>query len=258
VRLSTLSSTLPGSVLLGLRSGMLIGIILLLTVAGTFMVMSQADIFLQQVSLDALIIALGSLVDNAIVVTERMLVGVQRGSSVELPASDTVSTSIWSMLGGTLFAIFALAPIWLSPDSTDEFCLSLLQVVGISIILSWLLAITATPEIGSIMIKSSHQLEDPYDKFLFRAYRKFLETCLHFRFVTVIVVLGLFLFSIFVIMNNVSSFVGRGSLRFMLTHSQPDSNNAFSELLVEVRDNGDTQAILHETQRIIDKEMPGV
>ncbi len=292
-------------VFMGLRSGLLIGIILLLTVAGTFMVMKQEGIFLQQVSLAALIIALGSLVDNAIVVTEGMLVGVQRGSSVEDSASVTISSSIWSMLGGTIIAILAFAPIGLSPDSTGEYCRSLLQVVAISMIISWLLAITATPAIGSIMIKSSLQEKDPYDKFLFRAYRKFLETCLHFRFVTVTVVLGLFLFSIFVMMHidktffpsstamyfvadlwqregtsinaqyditeklaarlrerpdvkNVSSFVGRGSLRFMLTYSPPDSNNAFSELLVEVRDNGDTHAILRETQRIIDEEMPGV
>ena len=183
-------------IFMGLRSGLLIGIVLLLTVAGTLMIMNYSGIFLQQVSLAALIIALGSLVDNAIVVAEGMLVGVQRGQSTEDAASETVTGSVWAMLGGTFIAVLAFAPIGLSPDSTGEYCRSLLQVVGISMMLSWLLAITATPAIGTLMLKPSRQEGDPYDKFLFRAYRAFLEVCLRYRFITVVAVLGLFAFSV--------------------------------------------------------------
>ncbi len=294
-------------VFMGMRSGLMIGIVLLLTVAATLIVMNQQGIFLQQVSLAAMIIALGSLVDNAIVVTEGMLIGIQRGQSSEDAASDTVSGSIWAMLGGTFIAVLAFAPIGLSPDNTGEFCRSLLQVVGISMMLSWLFAITATPVIGNIMLKPSGESGgDPYNSFLFRAYRAFLEGCLRRRFLTIAVVVIMFAFSLVTLVvsiekvffpsstamyfvadlwqregtsinvqrdmteklaerlqkrpdvKNVTSTIGGGNLRFMLTYSPPDSDNSFSELLVEVNEGGDPQAILRETQRIIDEEMPGV
>ncbi|MDY6399652.1 MAG: efflux RND transporter permease subunit [Synergistales bacterium] len=294
-------------VFMGMRSGLMIGIVLLLTVAATLIVMNQQGIFLQQVSLAAMIIALGSLVDNAIVVTEGMLIGIQRGQSSEDAASETVSGSIWAMLGGTFIAVLAFAPIGLSPDNTGEFCRSLLQVVGISMMLSWLFAITATPVIGNIMLKPSGQSGgDPYNSFLFRAYRAFLEGCLRRRFLTIAVVVIMFAFSLVTLVvsiekvffpsstamyfvadlwqregtsinvqrdmteklaerlqkrpdvKNVTSTIGGGNLRFMLTYSPPDSDNSFSELLVEVKEGGDPQEILRETQRIIDEEMPGV
>lgn len=292
-------------VFMGMRSGFMIGIVLLLTVAGTLMIMNQQGIFLQQVSLAAMIIALGSLVDNVIVVAEGMLVGVQRGQSTEDAASETVTGSMWAMLGGTVIAVLAFAPIGLSPDNTGEYCKSLLQVVGISMILSWVLAITATPVLGSLMLKPSRQEGDPYDKFLFRAYRTFLEGCLRYRLITMFVVLGMFVFSLFALsmvekvffppstamyfvadlwqregtsinsqremterlaeilekrpdVKNITSFIGSGSLRFMLTYSPPDSDSAFSELLIEVKEGGDPKSVLLETQRIINEEMPGV
>ena len=294
-------------VFMGMRSGLMIGIVLLLTVAATLIVMNQQGIFLQQVSLAAMIIALGSLVDNAIVVTEGILVGVQSGQSAEDAASDTVSGSIWSMLGGTVIAVIAFAPIGLSPDSTGEFCRSLLQVVGISMMLSWLLAVTATPVLGNVMLKPPKQSgADPYNSFLFRAYRAFLEGCLHHRMMTIVVVVIMFAFSLITLITavekvffpsstamyfvadlwqregtsiniqrdmteqlaerlrkrpdikNVTSTIGSGNLRFMLTYSPPDGDNAFSELLVEVKPGGDPQEILRETQRVIDEEMPGV
>ena len=293
-------------VFMGMRSGFMIGIVLLLTVAATLIVMNQQGIFLQQVSLAAMIIALGSLVDNAIVVAEGMLIGVQNGQSAEDAASDTVSGSVWAMLGGTVIAVLAFAPIGLSPDNTGEYCRSLLQVVGISMMLSWLLAITATPVIGNLMLKPAKQAGDPYNSLLFRAYRKFLEGCLHRRLMTIAVVAIMFAFSLITLMTsvekvffpsstamyfvadlwqregtsinvqrdmteklaerlrkrpdikNITSTIGSGNLRFMLTNSPPDSDNAFSELLVEVKEGGDPKAILSETQRIINDEMPGV
>ena len=179
-------------VFMGLRSGLIIGLVLLLTVAGTFAVMNQAGIYLQVVSLAALIIALGSLVDNAIVVTEGMLVGVERGLSVEDAASGSVNSTIWAMLGGTVIAVLAFAPIGLSKDMTGEFCRSLFQVVGISMMLSWVAALTVTPVLGKLMLKPVKQEGDPYDRCLFRSYRAFLEGCLRHRFVTLAVTLALF------------------------------------------------------------------
>lgn len=193
-------------VFMGLRSGLIIGTVLMLTVAGTFVVMNYAGIFLQIVSLSSLIIALGSLVDNAIVVSEGMLVGVERGMRVEDAASDAVEGSQWAMLGGTLIAVLAFAPIGLSKDKTGEFCGSLLQVVGISMMLSWVGALTVTPVLGQLMLRPGRQAGNPYDKPLFRAYRALLEGCLRHRLLTLIVTAALFACSVMVLKDMDESF----------------------------------------------------
>lgn len=193
-------------IFMGLRSGLIIGIVLLLTVAGTFAVMNCAGIFLQIVSLAALIIALGSLVDNAIVVSEGMLVGVERGMAVEDAASDAVESSQWAMLGGTLIAVLAFAPIGLSKDMTGEFCGSLLHVVGISMALSWVAALTVTPVLGQLMLRPGKREGDPYDRLLFRAYRALLEGCLRRRALTLAVTAALFALSVVLLANMDQSF----------------------------------------------------
>ena len=293
-------------VFMGLRSGLIIGMVLLLVIAGTFAVMNQAGIFLQIVSLAALIIALGSLVDNAIVVTEGMLVGVERGMAAEDAASETVRGSTWAMLGGTFIAILAFAPIGFSTHMSGEFCRSLFQVVGISMMLSWVAAITVTPVLGQLMLKKPKKQDtDPYDRPLFRAYRAFLEACLRHRLVTLGVTLSVFGVAVWQFMGleqsffpdsntvyfmadlwgpqgttlkeqervtaqvenflreqpevkNISSFIGGGALRFMLTYSPPDPNNAFSQLVVEVRDPGETRPVLLRTQEYIENRLPTV
>ncbi|MBQ7068476.1 MAG: efflux RND transporter permease subunit, partial [Synergistaceae bacterium] len=107
-------------IFMGLRSGLIIGLVLLITVAGTFIIMNQFAITLQIVSLAALIIALGSLVDNGIVVAEGMLVGTERGMTIEDAASESVNGSIWAMLGGTFIAVLAFAPVGLSEVQAGE------------------------------------------------------------------------------------------------------------------------------------------
>lgn len=185
-------------VFMGLRSGIIIGLVLLLTIAGTFSIMNYTGIFFQVVSLGTLIIALGSLVDNAIVVAEGMLVGVERGMTIEEAASDSVEGAKWAMLGGTLISIMAFAPIGLSADMTGEFCRSLLQVDGISMMLSWFAALIVTPVLGKLMLKVKKQEGDPYDKFLFRAYRAILEACLRHRALTILITLAMFAGSVYV------------------------------------------------------------
>lgn len=184
-------------IFMGMRTGVTIGIVLVLTIAATFMVMNYFGIFLQIVSLGALILALGSLVDNAIVVSEGMLVGVERGLEPEEAASQTVEASKWAMLGGTFIAVVAFAPIGLSTDSTGEYCRSLLQVVGISMMISWALALTATPVFGKILLRPGKSDDDPYHRPLFCAYRALLEGCLHHRLLTVGLTAALFAASLY-------------------------------------------------------------
>ena len=132
-------------VFMGLRSGLLIGLILLITVLGTFIFMQQMQIELQRISLGALIIALGILVDNAIVVVEGILIGMQRRLSLRDAASLIVRQTQWPLLGATVIAVVAFAPIGLSSDATGEFAGSLFWVLLISLLLSWFTAIGLTP-----------------------------------------------------------------------------------------------------------------
>ena len=193
-------------VFMGLRSGLIIGLVLLITVAGTFIIMNQMGITLQIVSLAALIIALGSLVDNGIVVAEGMLVGTERGMSIEDAASDSVNGSIWAMLGGTFIAVLAFVPAGLSATQTGEYLQSLFQVVAISMMLSWFAALIAAPALGKVMLKPSKQEGDPYGGFLFRAYRAFLELCLRNRFTVLAVIIAVFVFSMMVFWEKPTSF----------------------------------------------------
>lgn len=183
-------------VFMGVRSGILIGLILLLTILGTFIVMDYFKINLQRISLGGLIIALGMLVDNAIVVTEGVLIGMQRGMSKLQAASAVVKQTKWPLLGATVIAITAFAPIGLSPDSVGEFVGSLFQVLLISLLLSWLTAITLTPFFCDLFFKettkteASEELNDPYKGFIFSGYKWLLDKAMHYRWMTVVFLLG--------------------------------------------------------------------
>ncbi|GAB3289098.1 efflux RND transporter permease subunit VmeI [Pseudidiomarina andamanensis] len=184
---------------MGLRSGVLIGGVLLITVLGSFIFMYLMDIQLQRVSLGALIIALGMLVDNAIVIAEGMLVGVRRGLSRIQAASDVVQQNIWPLLGATAIAVIAFAPIGLSRDASGEYANSLFWVLFISLLLSWFTAITLTPFLGNILFRKDararsarEQPEDDdhvYNHWVFRGYRVMLHRFLAWRKTTIAVML---------------------------------------------------------------------
>ncbi|MDF4347857.1 efflux RND transporter permease subunit VmeI [Vibrio parahaemolyticus] len=183
---------------MGLRSGLLIGLILLLTVLGTFIFMKYLAIDLQRISLGALVIALGMLVDNAIVVVEGILIGTQKGRTRLQAATDIVTQTKWPLLGATVIAVTAFAPIGLSEDSTGEYCGTLFTVLLISLMLSWFTAISLTPFFADIFFKGQiikqgeGEENDPYNGIIFVAYKKFLEFCMRRAWLTVVVlVVGL-------------------------------------------------------------------
>ena len=124
---------------MGVRSGMLIGFVLLLTIAGTFIFLSPMQVALERISLGALIIALGMLVDNAIVVVDGVLVRLEKGEDAKHAAIEVVKQTAIPLLGATIIAILAFAAIGTSDDNTGEFCRSLYQVVLVSLLLIKLL-----------------------------------------------------------------------------------------------------------------------
>ncbi|MFD2165891.1 efflux RND transporter permease subunit [Thalassotalea euphylliae] len=193
-------------VFMGFKSGVLIGLILFLTVLGTFLVMSFYGIDLQRISLGALIIALGMLVDNAIVIVEGILIGQARGQSKLEAAKGIVKQTIWPLLGATVIAIMAFAPIGLSPDSTGEFAGSLFWVLFISLFMSWITAITLTPFFADMFFKETPKKligdgengddDDPYKGAIFVFYKGFLNVCMRFKGLTIAAVVGLFVLSV--------------------------------------------------------------
>jgi len=186
-------------IFMGLRSGLLIGAVLLLDILGTFVYMSIADISLQRISLGALIIALGMLVDNAIVVTEGLLVRLQRGMDRLEAASRSVKETMWPLLGATIVAILAFASISVSDDASGEFLSSLFLVVASSLLLSWVLAVTVTPLLGVMFLTASTKEEavDPYDRPFFHAYRNFLALSIRRRWLTLTVMTAMLFSAVF-------------------------------------------------------------
>ncbi|MCK4869672.1 MAG: efflux RND transporter permease subunit [Gammaproteobacteria bacterium] len=177
---------------MGLRSGLIIGVILLLTILATFCTMFIFDINLQRISLGALIIALGMLVDNAIVVTEGILVKIQQGVERLKACQDVVKQTLWPLFGATVVGVLAFSAIGLSQDSTGEYARSLFYVLLISLLFSWFFAVTAAPLFCHLFLTPGKTQKDPYKNIVYRGYKGLLNMCLRFRWVTVAVVVGMF------------------------------------------------------------------
>ncbi len=276
---------------MGFRSACIIGFVLLLTILATFIFMSPWHVSLERISLGALIIALGMLVDNAIVVVDGVLVRTQRGDDAGEAAREVVAQSAMPLLGATAVAIMAFGAIGLSNDSTGEFCRSLFQVVFLSLGLSWVTAVTVTPLLCVMFLKSrapsakgaAAAPADPYGGFVFVLYRKILLRAIRFRWMTVTIVLVFFALSLWGFQfvdksffpdstrpqfmvdvwlpegthiddtvktaalvedylrglegaTHVSSLVGAGGLRFLVTYAPEKTNSAYVQFLVDVDD----------------------
>ncbi|MFS4580551.1 efflux RND transporter permease subunit [Phaeobacter sp. C3_T13_0] len=174
------------AIFMGWRAAVVVGTTLLLTVVGTLMFMNFFSIEMERISLGALIIAMGMLVDNAIVVAEGMQIAMARGRTSREGAHEAAAKTQIPLLGATVIGIMAFAGIGLSPDSTGEFMFSLFAVIGISLLLSWLLALTATPLLGHYFFKQgSGDDHDAYSGLLFRGYGKILRLSLKLRWLVV-------------------------------------------------------------------------
>jgi multidrug efflux pump subunit AcrB len=189
-------------IFMGMRSGLLIGVILILTVCATMIVMDIYDINLQRISLGALIIALGMLVDNAIVITDGILIKIQKGTDRIKAAIDVVEQTMWPLLGATVVAVLAFAAIGLSQNAAGEFTRALFQVILISLMMSWLIAVTITPLFCVLFLppsqKNTEQAEkDPYRGIIYQIYQLFLRVCIRFRWLTIMTMLGLLFLAIY-------------------------------------------------------------
>ncbi|WP_422048345.1 efflux RND transporter permease subunit [Shimia sp.] len=174
------------AVFMGWRAAVVVGVTLFLTVVGTFLFMGMFSIEMERISLGALIIAMGMLVDNAIVVAEGMQIAMLRGKNSRDAADEASGKTQIPLLGATIIGIMAFAGIGLSPDATGEFLFSLFAVIGISLLLSWLLALTVTPMLGHYLFKQGHEgADDAYGGFIFRIYGWSLRLALKLRWLVI-------------------------------------------------------------------------
>ncbi|WP_086934400.1 efflux RND transporter permease subunit [Agarilytica rhodophyticola] len=215
---------------MGWRPGVIMSLVLLLTIAGTFIVMGMFDINLHRISLGALIIALGMLVDNAIVITEGILISVQRGESRLQSAIRIVSHTRLPLLGATIIAITAFAPIGLSPDASGEFTGSLFWVLFISLLFSWVLAVSLTPFFCYLLFQENAQQQeeqnDPYAAGIYLSYRKLLDLTLKFRKTTMMVMFGLLVSALIAFTNVKQAFFPDSSLpMFLVDYWLPEGSS---------------------------------
>ncbi len=265
---------------MGWRAAIVVGTTLLLTVVGTLLFMALFSIEMERISLGALIIAMGMLVDNAIVVAEGMQIAMLRGKSSRDAADEVASKTQIPLLGATVIGIMAFAGIGLSPDATGEFLFSLFAVIGISLLLSWVLAITVTPMLAHYFFKQGKEGEvDAYGSLLFRVYGAILRWALRFRWLVVagLIAVTVACYAGFGLMKqqffpdsntplffvhyklpqgtpisrtsadmavvedwlaerddvvSVTTFVGQGATRFMLTYSAEDPNPSYGHMII--------------------------
>lgn len=285
---------------MGWRAGLVVGATLGLTVFSTLFFMSVFGIEMERISLGALIIAMGMLVDNAIVIAEGMLVGMARGKSAEDAAADTETATAFPLLGATVIGIMAFSGIGLSPDATGEFLFSLFAVIAISLLMSWILAVTVTPYLGKLLLRAPKDIsKDPYGSLIYSAYRGFLWMALRARVLVVLTIVGITVWSVMAfgqvkqaffpasntpifyvefqmpqgtdirvsnkemarleeiilgegIVTDVTTLVGRGASRFMLTYNPEQADASYGQLIVRVTD----ATLISDVAARLNRELP--
>ncbi|KJF99128.1 efflux RND transporter permease subunit [Photobacterium leiognathi] len=288
---------------MGIRSGVIIGFVLLLTVAGTLCIMLIDDIAMQRISLGALIIALGMLVDNAIVVTDGILVRLQNNEDRNIVIPEVVNATKWPLLGGTVVGICAFSAIGLSPSDMGEYAGSLFWVILYSMLLSWVFAVTVTPLLCHQFLKVKVKQQDSQPSKLVTGYKGLLTWVLSHRKTTGLLLLATLAGAIwgvrfvppgfmpesqraqFVVdvylpqgtdimttektvakiegdikqkegISNISSFIGGGGLRFMLTYAPEARNPSYGQLLIDIDDYRNIAPLLVELQTELDQKYP--
>lgn len=193
---------------MGYRAGLLIGSSLLFSVGGTLLLMLLMDVGLNRTSLAAFIIAMGMLVDNAIVVTDNAQIGIMRGMSKRKALIEGATVPQWGLLGATFIAICSFLPMYLAPASVAEIVKPLFIVLAISLGLSWVLALTQTPLFGNYILKegTSEESKDPYDTKLYHKIEGILHALIRKRYLTLTGVVAFLFFSLWVMSMMPQSF----------------------------------------------------
>lgn len=186
---------------MGLRSGLILGINLVIVVFGSLLILNLLGGDLQRVSLAAFVLALGMLVDNAVVIIDGIQIDLERGIPRQQALTSIGRKTGMPLLGATLIGILAFLPIFLSPDDSGIYVRDLFIVLAVSLLLSWVLALTLVPVHADkfLKVKTSIAKQNPYNNIYYRKLRQILRWALSHRIIsasvaTVLVVISFFCF----------------------------------------------------------------
>ncbi len=229
---------------LGLRTGMVVAVSIPLVLAMTFALMHYFDIGLHKVSLGALVLALGLLVDDAIIAVEMMAIKMEQGLTRLKAAAFAWESTAFPMLTGTLVTAAGFLPIATAESSTGEYTRSLFEVVTIALLVSWLAAVVFIPYLGDRMLpdlaaqaarKGHHP--DPYQRPFYRRFRRLLGWCLAHRWKVIGATGALFVLSLLL-------------FRFVPQQFFPDSTRPELMVDMELAEGSSLRATAAQAQRL--------
>lgn len=184
---------------LGRRSGYVISCCIPLILLGSFSAMFALGIDLHKVSLGALVVSLGMLVDDAIVVVELMEVKMSEGMERKEAASYAFKTCAWPLLTGTVITCLGFMPIAFSESMASEFASSLFPVMTVTLLLSWLVSATLAPVLGYEWIRPTVIKQETYDTTFYRWFRNLLQWALSHRAIVIGITIGTLAVSVFML-----------------------------------------------------------
>jgi len=182
---------------LGLRAGLAVAIAIPLVLAATFVFMGVLDIGLQRISLGALIIALGLLVDDAMISVEMMVARREAGDTLEKAATFAYSSTAFPMLTGTLVTVAGFIPIGLNNSSAGDYTFTLFAVIAIALLVSWVVAVLFTPLVGISVLPREGASREAAPSRLRRFVQPLLLAAMRRRWITIAVTVALFALSVF-------------------------------------------------------------
>jgi multidrug efflux pump len=181
---------------LGLRAGLVVAISIPLVLAITFLVMEYSGISLQRISLGALIIALGLLVDDAMIAVEMMVARLEVGDSLRKAATYVYTSTAFPMLTGTLVTVAGFIPVGLNSSAAGEFTFTLFVVIAVSLTVSWVVAVLFTPLLGVTLMPKSMKQHHEKKSAMASIFSSLLHWCMRFRWVTITLTVAAFLASL--------------------------------------------------------------
>jgi len=182
---------------LGMRAGLVVAIAIPLVLAITFVVMAYAGISLQRISLGALIIALGLLVDDAMIAVEMMVARLEVGDPLEKAATHVYTSTAFPMLTGTLVTVAGFIPIGLNSSNAGEFTFTLFVVIAVSLIVSWIVAVLFTPLLGVTILPARMKGHHEQKGRVAQLFARLLLFCMRRRWTTIGVTVAAFLLALF-------------------------------------------------------------
>lgn len=181
---------------LGWRAGLVVAISIPLVLAITFVFMEYSGISLQRISLGALIIALGLLVDDAMIAVEMMVARLEVGDDLRTAATYVYTSTAFPMLTGTLVTVAGFIPIGLNSSSAGEFTFTLFVVIAVSLVVSWVVAVLFTPLLGVSILPKTMKSHHEKKGRVARAFAWILGACMRWRWFTIIATVAVFVFSL--------------------------------------------------------------